>query len=200
MGFQDVLNSAIDTFKGKYVSFVSKVTILENVIKVSLFPDPDKDLQNNSLAIAPCAKCKLGYLQIKMGAKGPILGCNKCSKEVILVTECDKIEKINQRCYNCEKYIVNVIKGSESKGMKCVLCELKESKKVAEQEKQEKKAKQAAEEGPKEEKKAKKEEKKGKEEKKKKKKKKKNLDIPAVINPSAKKDEEEKKADIEEDE
>ncbi len=194
-----VLNNAISTFKGKYVTFSEKVDVLEKVIKVSLLPDPDRDRAMNSTAITRCAKCKTGFLEVKMSAKGVVLGCGKCDKEVVLVTDADKLQRVNQRCYKCDKYMVNVIKGSQSKGIQCAMCDILTAKKVADKEKADKKqqrkeskaesvqSQEEIKEGGKKpveeaKKKSAEEEKKG---KKKKHKKKKAIDIPVIVNPSS---------------
>ena len=190
-------------FKAKFLLFVEKVHVLEDVIKVSLLPDPDKERQMNCNAVTRCSKCLTGLLEVKMGAKGPILGCNKCGKEVSVTMEADKLQRLPQRCPICDKYMVNVIKGNESKGARCVICEIRTTKIAADKEKAEKKRKDSTKSGEGEEEKADtsksksksataakpavEEEKKGKEEgkKKKKHKKKKALDIPVIVNPSA---------------
>ena len=95
-------------FKEKYKMFTTKVDILEDVIKVSLVRDTDKELGTNPYAITRCTKCKTGILEVRPFAKTPVLGCNKCDKQVVIEYEADKLEKVPQRCHKCERYMVNV--------------------------------------------------------------------------------------------
>ncbi|MDR3549432.1 MAG: hypothetical protein P4M11_14405 [Candidatus Pacebacteria bacterium] len=197
--YDDVLNKTISLFKEKYRFFKTRVTLLENVIKVSLLPDPDKELCHSSIAITHCAKCKTGLLEIRPFTKNPILVCNKCGKQIVFTVEADHMERVDQRCHVCERYMVHVIKGKTSMGLMCTICNLESVQKAkeklkaqrrkgtSESGKEEEKGKSEAkkESGKKEQ--AKKEQSKKEEAKKKKKKKskkKKPVVVPLIANPS----------------
>jgi len=153
--------------------------LLEKVIKVSLISTNDKGLEANPRALTRCAKCISGMIELKEGVG---VKCNMCQKALTVPMETDKLERILQKCPFCDIYMVNVIKGGQSKGIECLLCKKEKKKEEEKVSKELKKAQQEEEKDKGEEKEYKKENEVIK--KQKKKKKKKREEIPVIVNPS----------------